>query len=211
MNWADYALLTILAVSMGIGLWRGFIVEVLSLTVWIAAFWLTVAFGADVAARLTGIGSPSARLFVGYAGVFLAVLVAGGLAVWGIGKLISGTGLSGTDRVLGLGFGLARGLVLICVGVLLLGFTPVPQEGWWSEARLIPGARAGAEWMVTFLPPDAARYLDFTGEAPQETLPRPEGGALPPADAEPVAEPSADPATPDAAAPAAASVSAPEN
>ena len=118
LTWADFALLLILAVSMGIGLWRGFVVEVLSLTVWIAAFWLSMGLGEDVAQRLTGVESASARLLLGYAGVFIAVLLLGGLLTWLIGKVIANTGLSGTDRVLGLGFGLLRGLVLACVAVL---------------------------------------------------------------------------------------------
>jgi membrane protein required for colicin V production len=166
MNWADFVLLGVLAISMAVGVWRGFVVEVLSLTVWIGAFWLSIGFGADVAAYLTGVDEPSARLFLGYAGVFLVVLVLGGLATWGIGKLIANTGLSGTDRVLGLGFGLARGLVLACVAVMLLGFTPVPQDAWWSQSRFLPGVQRGAEWMVTFLPPDAAELIRF--EAPPE-------------------------------------------
>ena len=165
-NAADYALLTILAVSMGVGLWRGFIVEVLSLTAWIAAFWLTIAFGSTVSAWFGGIESPSARLFLGHAAVFLVVLLAGGGVTWAIGKAIAGTGLSPTDRVLGLGFGLVRGVVLACVAVLLLGFTPVPRDGWWRESRLLPQAQRGAEWMAGFLPPAAAAQLDFSGETP---------------------------------------------
>jgi len=208
MNWADYALLTILAVSMGIGLWRGFIVEVLSLTVWIAAFWLTIGFGSTVSAMLGGIESPSARLFVGHAGVFIGVLVVGGLIVWGIGKLIADSGLSATDRVLGLGFGLARGLVLACVVVLLAGFTPLPQEQWWSASRLVPGAQRGAEWMITFLPADTAKYLDF---APEPGLALPAGGALPVDGSVPTSEPvEADTPPPDATADTAAAASVPE-
>ncbi|KFN48601.1 CvpA family protein [Arenimonas composti] len=196
MNWADYALLTVLLVSMGFGLWRGFIVEVLSLTVWVAAFWLTIGFGSEVAAMLTGIESPSARQFVGHAGVFLATLVGGGLLVWAIGKVIASSGLSATDRLLGVGFGLVRGLVLVCVAVLLLGFTPVPQEDWWAQSRLLPEARRGADWMITFLPADTARLLDFGGD---DVLAMPGGGALPvpadvPADALPPAVEAGDPA-----------------
>lgn len=186
LNWADYALLAVLAISMAIGVWRGFVVEVLSLTVWIGAFWLSIGFGADVAAYLTGVEEPSARLFLGYAGVFLAVLVLGGLATWGIGKLIANTGLSGTDRVLGLGFGLARGLVLACVAVMLLGFTPVPQDAWWSQSRFIPGVQRGAEWMVSFLPPAAAEHVRF--EAPSEATEPPLSGEPPDAAAPPVSE-----------------------
>ena len=186
LNWADYALLAVLAISMAVGVWRGFVVEVLSLTVWIGAFWLSVAFGADVAPYLTGVGEPSARLFLGYAGVFLLVLILGGIATWAIGKLIANTGLSGTDRVLGLGFGLARGLVLACVAVMLLGFTPVPQDAWWSQSRFLPGVQRGAEWMVTFLPREAAEQIRF---APPPAAPEPPlSGAPQDAAAIPVSE-----------------------
>ncbi|HEU0152981.1 MAG TPA: CvpA family protein [Arenimonas sp.] len=161
MNGADYALLAVLLVSMGVGLWRGFVVEVLSLTVWIAAFWLAVGFGADAAARLTGVEQPSARLFLGYAGVFVGVLLVGGLVTWALGKFIANTGLSSTDRVLGLGFGLMRGLVLACVAVLLMGFTALPAEPWWRESTLMPGVQRGAEWMQGFLPASAANELSF--------------------------------------------------
>lgn len=158
---ADYVLLVILLVSMAVGLWRGFLVEVLSLTVWVAAFWLSIGFGGDVANWFSGVGQPAARLFLGHASVFLGVLLLGGLATWLLGKFIANTGLSATDRVLGLGFGLARGLVLGCAGVLLLGFTPMPNDPWWQESRLLPGFQRGAEWMAGFLPPSAAAELNF--------------------------------------------------
>ncbi len=164
MNWTDFALLTVLLVSMGVGLWRGFVVEVLSLTVWVGAFWLTIGFGADVAEFFTGIEQPSARLFLGYASVFIGVLLLGGLVTWALGKFIANTGLSATDRVLGVGFGLLRGLVLACVAVLLMGFTALPAEPWWSESKLMPGVQRGAEWMQAFLPASAASELSF--EAP---------------------------------------------
>ena len=161
LNVADYALLTILAVSMGIGLWRGFIVEVLSLTAWIAAFWLTIAFGSSVSGWFGGVESPAARYFLGHAAVFLVVLLAGGAITWAIGKAIAETGLSATDRVLGLGFGLVRGAVLACVAVLLLGFTPLPQDAWWRESRLLPGFQRGAEWLRSWLPQAVAQHVDF--------------------------------------------------
>lgn len=186
LTWADFALLLVLAVSMGIGLWRGFVVEVLSLTVWIAAFWLSMGFGADVAGRLTAVEQPSARLLLGYAGVFIAVLLVGGLLTWLLGKLIANTGLSGTDRVLGLGFGLLRGLVLACVAVLLMGFTPLPRDAWWQQSRLLPTVQRGAEWMIHFLPPAAAGEINFDA-APADAPPL-DPGAPPEAAAVPVSE-----------------------
>lgn len=183
MNGADYALLVVLLVSMGIGLWRGFVVEVLSLTVWVAAFWLSIGFGADAAAFFTGVEQASARLFLGYAGVFIVVLLLGGLVTWALGKFIANTGLSSTDRVLGLGFGLMRGLVLACVAVLLMGFTALPAEPWWRESKLMPGVQRGAEWMQAFLPASATDEMSFA--APPATPPTfdpvvPQDAAAPP-------------------------------
>ena len=186
LTWPDFALLLILAVSMGIGLWRGFVVEVLSLTVWIAAFWLSMGFGEDVAQRLTGVEQASARLLLGYAGVFITVLLVGGLLTWLIGKVIANTGLSGTDRVLGLGFGLLRGLVLVCVAVLLMGFTPLPQGEWWHQSRLLPSVQRGAEWMAGFLPPAAADEIQFA--APSAAIEPTDPGVPPDAAVEPVPE-----------------------
>ena len=162
LTWVDIVLLAILGLSALVGLWRGFVVEVMSLAVWIAAFWLAFAFGDDVAALFEGsVESPSARLFLGYAVLFVSALIVGGLATWLMGKLVKSTGLSGTDRILGLGFGLLRGAALACVLVLLMGFTPMPQDAWWRESRVLPGFQTGAEWLRTWLPDAVAERVRF--------------------------------------------------
>lgn len=178
LTWIDIALLAILAVSTIVGLWRGFVVEVMSLVVWGAAFWLAFVFGDDVAALFEGtVQAASARLFLGYAALFVSALLVGGLATWLIGKLVKSTGLSGTDRVLGLGFGLLRGVALACVLVLLLGFTPMPQDDWWKESRLLPGFQRGAEWLRTWLPAAVSQHIRFElPPLPNLSPPDPEAG-----------------------------------
>jgi membrane protein required for colicin V production len=178
LTWADLALLTVLGLSTIVGLWRGFVVEVMSLAVWIAAFWLAFAFGDDVAMLFeTTVQAPTARLFLGYAVLFVSALLVGGLATWLMGKLVKGTGLSGTDRMLGFCFGLLRGAALACVLVLLLGFTPMPQDPWWKESRLMPGFQRGAEWLRTWLPDAVAQHIRFELPAlPNLSPPDPEAG-----------------------------------
>lgn len=159
---ADIVLLAILGISTLVGLWRGFVVEVMSLAVWVAAFWLAFVFGDEVAAMFDGVvQAGAARWFLGYVTTFILALLVGGLATWLLGKLVSSTGLSGTDRLLGLGFGLLRGAALICVLVLVLGFTPAPQDAWWRESRLIPRFQPGAEWMRGWLPSTVAEHIRF--------------------------------------------------
>jgi membrane protein required for colicin V production len=78
-----------------------------------------------------------------------------------MGKLVKSTGLSGTDRLMGLVFGLLRGVALACVLVLLLGFTAMPRDPWWRESRLLPEFQRGAEWLRTWLPATVAQHVNF--------------------------------------------------
>jgi membrane protein required for colicin V production len=188
LTWADIALLTVVGLSTIVGLWRGFVVEVMSLAVWVAAFWLAFAFGDEAATLFEGVvQANSARLFLGYAMLFVSALLVGGLATWLMGKLVKSTGLSGTDRLLGLGFGLLRGVALACVLVLVLGFTPMPQDAWWRDSRLLPEFQRGAEWLRTWLPAAVAEHVQFSPMLP----------ALPGMGDNGAPEPAAPPAAPD--------------
>src|SRR5690606_25541389 len=177
----DILLLAIVALSTLVGLWRGFVVEVMSLLVWVAAFWLAFVYG-EAASRLfqDHVSAASARLLMGYAILFIGALAIGGLATWLIGKLVQTTGLSGTDRLLGLGFGVVRGVALGCVLVLVMGFTPMPGDAWWQHSRVLPGFQRGAEWMRGWLPAQVAQHIRFDG-LPASTLPQPglPGSVLP--------------------------------
>ena len=167
MNFADYAIIAALLLSVLIGLWRGFIGEVLALACWVVAFWVAWQFGAALAAQFTAITLPSARLLLGYALCFFAVLIAGAIVSFLMRKLVAGSGLSGSDRMLGMMFGLMRGLALVTLTVLILGFTPLPRDPWWKQSQLLPGFQRSAEWLSARLPPDVTRYLDLRGLLPQ--------------------------------------------
>lgn len=163
LNGADLALLIIIAISALVGLWRGLVVEVLSLVAWVAAFWLAFRFGATFAGWFVGhIDAAAARMALAYTLVFFAALIVGGLVTWLLGKVVQSTGLSGPDRLLGLGFGVLRGVALGGVLVLVLGFTPLTAEPWWQQSRLLPGFERIAGWMRAALPPGAAREVHFS-------------------------------------------------
>lgn len=175
LTWADIALLAILGLSTLVGLWRGFIVEVMSLAVWVGAFWLAFTYGDNAALLFEGVvEAPSARLLLGYASLFALALAVGGLATWLMGKLVKSTGLSGTDRLLGLLFGLARGYALGAVAVLLAGFTALPGDAWWEQSRVIPAFQRGAEWLRVRLPEAVAEEINFVPVIRLE-LPDPSG------------------------------------
>jgi membrane protein required for colicin V production len=163
VNWADYVVIAALTLSVLMGLWRGLIGEVLALAVWIVAVWVAWTIGPQVAASLSAVSLPSARIVLGYALCFVAVLIAGAILGFFLRKLIAGSGLSGTDRLLGAVFGLARGLALVTLTVLLLGFTPFPRDPWWHESRLLPSFQQAAQWASAHMPDEVTKYLDLRG------------------------------------------------
>jgi membrane protein required for colicin V production len=179
MNWLDYAIIAVLGLSVLMGLWRGFIGEVLALVVWACAFWVAWLLGPALAERFSAsISTPSARVILAYALCFGVVLVAGAIVTFLVRKLVEGSGLSGSDRLLGMVFGLARGLALVVLVVLLLGFTPFPRDPWWRQSQLLPRFEPGAQWLAARLPSEVARYLDpvqhaFAPLAPTTTNARP--------------------------------------
>lgn len=165
MIWPDYAILATIAISVLVGFLRGFIKEVFSLAIWAAAFLVAYQYGGDVASLMEDhVSLPSARAAMGFAGLFIMVLLVGGLISYLVGRLVESTGLTGTDRLLGGVFGAARGLALV-IGVLIVaGFTPIPADPWWKESALISRMMPLVDWAVEFLPENVRDHLDFEPE-----------------------------------------------
>lgn len=143
----DLVLMGILLISALVGLIRGLIREALSLAVWIGAVWVAASYGDDVAPLFARtFEEPMLRLWVARAAVFVAVLFAGSFLVWIVGYLVRDSIITGTDRVLGLLFGLARGVVVVALLVLALELFGLSAEPWWQQSKLVPyAARAGQE------------------------------------------------------------------
>jgi membrane protein required for colicin V production len=166
MEYADLVVIGIIAISILVGAIRGFIKEAFSLAVWAAAFLVAFQYSGALAIQLEShIELPSARTALAFSGLFLVVLLIGGLVTFLVGKLVEKTGLSGTDRLLGGVFGGVRGLVLVLVLMLVAGLTPVPQDPWWQSSRSIQSLLPLAEWSAQFLPDYILEHMDMSPEA----------------------------------------------
>lgn len=147
LTWVDWAIIAIIVISCLISLKRGFVKEALSLVTWIVAGVVAWMFGGALAQHLTSfIEMPSARIIAGCAILFVATLLVGALVNFLISELVRVTGLSGTDRFLGMVFGGARGALLVVVLVGLLSLAPVQQDPWWQQSSLIPHFLLVADW-----------------------------------------------------------------
>ncbi|MCR8921725.1 CvpA family protein [Dasania sp. GY-MA-18] len=140
MNWADWVLVGIIGLSCLISIKRGFFKEAISLGIWALAFFVAVTFHEQLAVLLqNSISTVSIRYLVAFGVLFGATLIVGSMVNYLFSELVKMTGLSGTDRALGVVFGLARGVIIV---MAILIFTPmlvpVKQDAWWNESLLIP-------------------------------------------------------------------------
>jgi len=160
MIWIDWALIAVIGLSVVVGLWRGFVREVFSVFVWAVAIWVAFRYSGIAAGWLEAwVDLPSARAIAGFTGLLLVTLVLGGLAGWLLGKIVDSTGLGGTDRMIGMLFGLLRGLVIVVVLMLVARFTPFPQDPWWQQSRLLPYFERLAIHTVQWLPENLQQML----------------------------------------------------
>ena len=118
--WIDWVIIALITVSTLISLKRGFVREALSLVTWVGAFILARTFHPQMQSLLEStVETPLVRLIAAFAILFFGTLIVGAIINNMIGHLIRATGLSATDRVLGMGFGLLRGVVVVIVAIAL--------------------------------------------------------------------------------------------
>lgn len=192
MIWIDVAILVVVALSAIIGFFRGFLREALGLAIWALAFYVAFVFSTPGAVYLQRwIHTDSIRLAVAFAAIFLAVLIVGAVVSHLLGRLIRETGLAGTDRAVGIVFGVVRGVAVLIVLVLIAGVTPVPKQPWWHKSLFIGQLEQGALWVRAYLPPNIAKSIHYP-DMPAATATEP---ATPSSDATSSSE-KAPPATP---------------
>lgn len=161
--WPDYIIIVIIAVSTVISLLRGFVRESLALAGWVLAVWVSLFYMHPMAIFIDPYLNlpPSILSLVSFALLFILTLIIAALVSNLIAALVDKTGLSGTDRAIGMLFGIARGIIIVGILVLLAGFTLVPQDPWWNESVLIPHFQQLAVMMKEFLPSHIAAKLHY--------------------------------------------------
>ncbi|PAV24891.1 colicin V production CvpA [Tamilnaduibacter salinus] len=158
--WIDWVIIAIIAVSTVISLKRGFVREALSLVTWVAAFLIARTFHPQMQTLLQGtVETPLVRLVAAFAILFFGTLIVGAVINNLIGHLVRATGLSPTDRVLGMGFGLLRGLIVVIVAIALTRYSPLSQGAWWQQSIMIDRLALVESWSRRMLGDEFERLL----------------------------------------------------
>ncbi len=162
MQIVDGIILIIVLLSVMFGIFRGFVKESISVTFWILAVWVAIKFSETASAYVpSGVDSPALRLALAFGGLFVLTLIVGAIINQIVGLLVSKSGLSGTDRILGFMFGALRGLVLVTFLVLLVtSFSPgMKDKQWWQSSVTLPYFDSLAEQLFGYLPVTAQERL----------------------------------------------------
>lgn len=157
---ADWLIIIIVALSGMLSLFRGFIKEAISLVAWICAFLVTSKFYEVLAQKLTFLSDDGmVRSAVACIVLFVATLCVVGLCGAIIRAMVHKVGLSGTDRLLGMVFGILRGILIVCVVLALLqiGFklhilSFVADAPFFRDSLFIPELMRIVNWFFTYNP-----------------------------------------------------------
>jgi membrane protein required for colicin V production len=160
LGWVDWALLGVLALSAMVGLWRGLVFEVLSLMGWLAAYIAAQLLSPALAVYLP-IGTPGGALnhAAAFAVAFVVALIVWTLLSRLLRLLIHATPLQVIDRVLGGGFGLLRGAVLLLAVATVVSMTPMGHSPAWQHSQGAAWLGVALQGLRPVLPDNLVRHL----------------------------------------------------
>lgn len=158
----DYVFLAVLGLSAAVGMWRGLVSEVMALLAWVVALFAAWRYNEEAAAVFSGlIADAFWRQAAGAALVVVGVLLLAALLRYLLRQLLRAAGLGATDRFFGAVFGIARGLVVAFVVVLVGGLVGVSREPWWSQALFAPPMETAVLAAKPWLPEAVADKVRF--------------------------------------------------
>lgn len=145
--WIDWAIIAVVGISALLSLTRGFMREAISLLSLLVAVVVARLFSGRMELLLVSwIASAPLRIVLAFALLFFGVLLVGGIIGRLLGQLLRVSGLGLLDRLLGMAFGVVRGLIIVVLLVAALEQTPVTESEPWRSSRLMPHLVLLADW-----------------------------------------------------------------
>jgi membrane protein required for colicin V production len=158
----DYGVVAVLGLTLLLGFWRGLVSEILALAAWVVAFFAARATASEVGRLFADVLKDQAvQYVVGFAAVFVGVLVVFALLRLAVTGVLAAAGLGVLDRFLGGVFGAVQGLAVLLALVVAGGLTSLPQQPWWRDAVSAPPLETAALATKPYLPPELAKRIRY--------------------------------------------------
>ncbi|KTD09516.1 CvpA family protein [Legionella jamestowniensis] len=153
MQWVDLLIIAVIGLSVLTGLIRGFIKELIALAVWVLAIWLAFSYSQSLDPWLQKyIQDKTARTATAFIVILIATLIAGGIINAFLSFILKRSGLSGTDRMLGMGFGFVRGVFIVALIMLVVRMTSLPYQEYASHSTLYAKFEPVVTWLYDLMP-----------------------------------------------------------
>lgn len=158
--WVDIAIAALFLISILVGLFRGLVKEILSVTAWIAAAWVAWNYSDLASSTIQNyISNQDIAVAVAYVAVFLVALIVFSIVGYLISKIFSATGMTSIDRSLGTVFGAIRAALLVAIIILVGRYMAFEEHSWWTDSQLLGYFEQLAEWIRSYLPNKIATEL----------------------------------------------------
>lgn len=173
LNWVDNIILLIFVVSIFVGLFRGFIREVLAVITWVAAFFISSMFATRLAAyfasspkfqaTITSAASDSGMsaansvslvsVSISFIAIFVTVLIIGSIINYFISYAVDSHGISLTNRLLGAVFGFVRGFLIVLFLIFVIQLSPIQDQAQWAQSRFVAYYQPSVKWLEEMIKP----------------------------------------------------------
>lgn len=168
-NQLDWVIAAVAGLSALLGLWRGVVRELVSVSGWVSGIILAFRHSAELAPHLTfftAFGEPGRVAAAALAILIVTVLAfaAGGALLRLVIKALTG-GVG--DSLLGLAFGAVRGSLIVMAGVFIASFTSMPEGALWQKSVLVPYAEKGLD-LARPLMPESLREIEEVARRQQQ-------------------------------------------
>jgi membrane protein required for colicin V production len=163
MSGFDWVIAVIFLLSIIIGVMRGFIREALSIASWILAFWLANTFCTQVGdyiGQYIDIPAPAFRVSIGFALIFIGTLFLFSIVSYIISKLMVKGAIKGTDRVLGIFFGVVRAVAIVVVILLVARGMGMDSSEWWQNSNYLSYFEPTTDYVEQLLPEQLQSTVD---------------------------------------------------
>lgn len=173
MDWIDIIITAVIGLSIITGLFRGLVKESISIMVWVLAIWLSIHYSVLVEPYLAKyIHQETAKSGAAFLIVFFSTLLTGGIINAFLSFLLKQSGLSGTDRVLGMGFGFIRGVFIVSIMIVGIRITGMPESDYRNHSYLYAKFDPVVNWIAGYMPMLIQRMksIDTTPDAAPKLL-----------------------------------------